>query len=214
MHPRRTPHPRSSVITELIQHEVGRQLREAGATYDDLQVTLAVNRDSATPFKVLYRGLQNFKGPDGSTPAADGEFIMEYIGGGQWQGALAGKQFIVQVGSRDKIDLPFVDDPPVIGEWVSVDFVADRIDFNPNKLKRPEDLFLKGLTFLEGGRSPYPWWTWTKGVAIHHGDKTASRYEIKEINGQLYLFFEWKSGDVTISGMKPCYYVLRKKTNQ
>ena len=202
------------VITEVIRHEVGRQLREAGASYDDLQVKVAVNRDSATPFKVIYRGLQNFKGPDGSTPAADGEFIMEYIGGGRWQGALAGKQFTVRVGSQDKIDLPFVDDPQVIGEWVSVDFVANPADFNPDKLKRPEDLFLKGLTFLENGRTSYPWWTWTKGVAIHPGDKTASRYEIKEINGQRYLFFEWKSGDVTTSGMKPCYYVLRKKTNE
>jgi serine/threonine protein kinase len=202
------------VIAQTIRHEVGRQLREASATYDDLQVEVAVKRDSATPFKVTYRGLKNFKGPDGSTPPVNGEFIMEYMGGGRWQGELAGATFAVQVGSQDKIDLPFVDDPPVIGEWESVAFVADPADFNPDKLMRPEELYLKKLSFLPNGRSPYSWWTWTKGVAIHHGDRTASRYEIREINGQLYMFYEWKSGDVTISGMKPCYYVLRKKTSQ
>ena len=139
-------------IAQTIQHEVGRQLREAGATYDALQVTVAIHRDSATPFKVTYRGLQNFKGPDGATPDANGEFIMEYIGGGQWQGALAGTQFTVPVGSKDNIDLPFVNDPQVIGEWESVDFVANPSDFNPDKPNWKGGLYLKGLTFLEDGR--------------------------------------------------------------
>ena len=56
---------------------------------------------------------------------------------------------------------------------------------------------------------PQPWWTWTKGAVIHQGERTASHYDIQEINGQRYLFFEWKSGDVTILGRKPMYYVLR-----
>jgi hypothetical protein len=198
-------------IAQIIQHEVGRQLREAGATYDALQVTVAIRRDSATPFKVTYRGLQNFKGADGTTPDANGEFIMEYIGGGQWQGALAGTQFTVPVGSKDNIDLPFVNDPQVIGEWESVDFVANPSDFNPDKPNWKGGLYLKGLTFLEDGRTAKPWWTWTKGVLIHHGDKTASHYEIREIKGQSYLFLEWKSGDVMVLGMKPSYYVLKKK---
>ena len=199
------------VIAQTIQHEVGRQLREAGATYDDLQASVASNRDSATPYKVVYRGLQNFKGADGTIPAADGEFIMDYIGGGQWQGKLAGTPFTVAVGSKDNIVLPFVNDPEVIGDWESVDFVANPSEFNPDKPKWSKDkLFLKGLTFQENGRMPQAWLTWTKGAVMHHGDKTASHYEIKEINGHAYLFFEWKSGDVTISGMKPHYYVLKR----
>ena len=198
-------------IAQTIQHEVGRQLREAGATYDALQVTVAIHRDNATPFKVTYRGLQNFKGADGTTPDANGEFIMEYIGGGKWQGVLAGTQFTIPVGSQDNINLPFVNDPQVIGEWESVDFVANPSDFNPDKLNWKGGLYLKGLTFLEDGRTAKPWWTWTKGVLIHHGDKTASHYEIREIQGQLYMFFEWKSGDVMVLGMKPSYYVLKKK---
>ena len=201
----------SDVVAQTIQHEVGRQLREAGASYDDLQAVVAIHRDSATPYKVVYHGLQNFKGADGTTPAADGEFIMNYTGAGQWQGKLAGTSFTVAVGSKDNIDLPFVNDPEVIGEWECVDFVRNVADFNPDKPKWPkEKLFLKELTFLENGKMPQPWMTWTKGTVMHHSDQTASRYEIKEINGRAYLFCEWKSGDVTISGMKPQYYVLQR----
>jgi tRNA A-37 threonylcarbamoyl transferase component Bud32 len=203
------PGPRE-VIAQTLRHEIGRQLREAGANYDDLEVTVAIDRDSATPFKVAYRGLQNFKGPDGATPGADGEFVMEYIGGGQWQGELAGRQFTVSVGSRDNIDLPFVDDPRVIGEWARIDFVENPADFDPGRQHRARNFDLE-LTFLPDGRTAKPWFTWTKGVLIHHGDKTASHYQIRDIKGQTYMFLEAKSGDYTISGMKPRYHVLKKK---
>ncbi|HWI59353.1 MAG TPA: hypothetical protein VNZ22_19150 [Bacillota bacterium] len=199
------------IIQQKIRSSVAARLREAGASADDLQVTVAVPKQSATPFKVSYRGLRNFTGSDGTTPEANGSFIMKYIGGGQWQGTLAGTQFTVAVGTKDNIDLPFVDDPQVLGEWESVDFVPDISVFNPQQPAWKGKLYLKGLTFLANGKTPQPWWTWTKGVLIHHGDQTASRYEIRDINGGAYLFLEWKSGDVTISGMKPHYYVLKPK---
>ena len=205
--------PPGDVVSETIRTAVERKLKDAGATCEDLQVAVAAQRHSATPFKVSYKGLKNFKGSDGRTPEANGEFIMNYIGGGQWQGLLAGTKFTVQVGKTDNIDLPFVDDPQVIGEWKSVDFVADIADFNPDKLTWKGELYLKGLAFRANGKTAKPWLTWTKGYVLHHGDKTASRYEIKEIKGTTCLFFEWKSGDVTISGMKPHYYVLQKAGN-
>jgi len=199
------------VIADKIRTEVAQKLKEAGASCDDLQVTVAVNRDSATPFQVSYRGLRDFVGSDGKAPATDGKFIMEYVGGGKWQGKLGGKTFTVPVGTRDNINLPFVNDPQVLGEWESVDFVADPDDFTPGKPSWSDKLYLTGLSFLADGKTDKPWWTWTKGVVMHQGDKTASHYEIREINGKSYLFFEWKSGDVTIAGMKPHYYVLTKK---
>jgi hypothetical protein len=203
-----------AVISETLRTEIGRKLREAGASYRNLQVSVAEQRDSATPFKVSYRGLRDFKGSGATPPAADGEFVMQYIGSGQWQGELGGTQFTVPVGRIDNIDLPFINDPTALGEWESVDFVADPADFNPDKQSWKGGLYLKELTFFADGKTAKPWWTWTKGVVIHHGDKTASRYDIRDIKGQSYLFFEWKSGDVTISGMKPHYYVLRKKAAQ
>ncbi len=112
---------------------------------------------------------------------------------------------------HDNIDLPFVNDPAVVGEWDSVDFVESPDKFDPAAKAWHGDLYLKKLTFLPKGKGGKPWWTWTKGVVMHHGDKTASHYEIKNIKGQAYMFFEWKSGDYVFRGEKPFYYVLKKK---
>ena len=202
------------VIAETLQREIGNDLNAAGASYDDLQVSVSEDRGDATPFGVNYSGLSNFKSADGTIfNNSSGEFIMAYIGGGQYRGSLAGTQFTVSVGKVDNIDLPFINDPDVIGEWKSVDFVAEKSEFDPNLPKWKGDLYWKGLTFLENGKTLQPWFTWTKGVVIHHGDKTASHYEIQKINGQRYLFMEFKTGDYTILGKKPMYYVMRWSGN-
>ncbi len=214
---RRAPSPQApleantlQIAAQTLQTEIGRQLREAGATYNSLQVVVAKHRDSATPFKVSYTGLHGFKGNAGTVPPENGEFIMDYIGGGQWQGSLAGTRFTVSVGSRDNIDLPFADDPQVVGQWTGIDFVEEIPSFNPDRSARKQVPFLQTLTFLQNGKTDRSWLTWTKGVLIHHGDRTASRYEIREIQGRHYLFLEWKSGDFTIRGKKPPYYVLQQ----
>jgi len=118
----------------------------------------------------------------------------------------------------DNIDLPFANDPAVLGEWRSVDFVAEPGDFTPGAKRFRGDLYLGGFRFLAGGKMgvlPFapksaPWFNWTKGVVTHSGDKTASRYLIKDLKGATYMFFEWKSGDYTIRHEKPEYYVLKK----
>lgn len=109
-------------------------------------------------------------------------------------------------------DAPFVDDPEVIGEWKSVDLVDDVAGFNPDVRRWPADLYLKEMVFKPQGKTFKPFWTWGKNVIFHLGDKTASRYEIIEIAGEKYLFFEWITPDVTVKGRKPCYYVLKKTT--
>lgn len=111
----------------------------------------------------------------------------------------------------DKIDHPFVNDPEAIGKWESVDFVKNIEDFNTQKPQTPSDrLFLKGLVLYEGGRASFAWKGWTKGLVMHDGDKTASKYVMKDIGGTTYMFFEWKSGDYTIRHRKPMLYVLKK----
>ncbi|MCE5230464.1 M56 family metallopeptidase [bacterium] len=112
----------------------------------------------------------------------------------------------------DKIDYPFVNDPRVIGRWQSVDFVDDPAKFNPAQKSWKGDLFLKGITFFPEGKVK-GWWKWTNGLLLHDGDKTASRYEIKQIDGYNYMFVEWKVGDYTIRHQKPSYYVLRQASN-
>ncbi len=91
-------------------------------------------------------------------------------------------------------------------------------DFHPeNKKWKGGKLFLKEMDFykkgekvkllyIEGKRDK----TWTKGVVLDEINKTASKYEIKEIDGEKFMFFEWKSGDYTIRHKKPKYYVLKK----
>jgi bla regulator protein BlaR1 len=112
---------------------------------------------------------------------------------------------------HDNIDLPFKDDARVLGEWESVDFVESPANFTPGARAWTGDLYLKKLVFLPKGKGGNPWWTWTKGVVMHQGDRTASHYEIRKIKGAEYMFFEWKSGDYVFRGAKPFYYVLKKK---
>jgi len=104
----------------------------------------------------------------------------------------------------------FVDDPAVIGVWRSVDFVKEPGDFRPGRADWAGELYLKELRFFENGLMQRPWFTWTKGMVHHSGDRTLARYDIREIDGQSYMFFEWMSGDVTLRGQKPFFYVLEK----
>ncbi|NQT02918.1 MAG: hypothetical protein HQ580_12895, partial [Planctomycetes bacterium] len=117
----------------------------------------------------------------------------------------------------DKIDLPFVNDPQLIGTWKSVDFVGEMKQFKVGQKQwkgRGGELYLKGLIFKPNGKTFKPWWTWTKGLVFHSGDKTASKYTLKNIEGSTYMFYEWKSGDYTIRYRKPSYYVLKKVSSE
>ena len=51
---------------------------------------------------------------------------------------------------------------------------------------------------------------WTKGLLLHTGNKTASRYELRTLQGRTYLIFEWKSGDYMFRQAKPSYYVMAR----
>jgi bla regulator protein blaR1 len=125
----------------------------------------------------------------------------------------------------DKIDLPFVDDPAAVGHWMTVDFVSVARDFSPNSRKWQEELYLKEVTLLPGGQiqvsggqaqeafSKNDLWTWTKAAVVNSAAKTASRYEIRNIDGTKYMFLEWKSGDYTIRHIRPFLYVLRWSGN-
>ena len=110
---------------------------------------------------------------------------------------------------EDKIDFPFVNDADAIGGWESVDFVDNTEDFIPGKIIWKGDLWFKELRFYVSGKTDCAY-EWTKGLLLHGGDKTASKYFIKDMNGSKYLFLEWKSGDYTIRHMKPSWYVMVK----
>lgn len=121
----------------------------------------------------------------------------------------------------DNIDMPFVNDPDVVGTWISVDFVKNISDFDPANKFWQANLYLEKLTFLNNGELSVKTIdmkktesafgsTWTKGYVLSQTYETASKYEIREIDGSKYMFFEWKSGDYIIRHMTPCYYILKK----
>lgn len=130
----------------------------------------------------------------------------------------------------DNINYPFVNDPNVIGNWESVDFVWSPEEFIPGQQhwkegyyfhwaqfvpNRPyfrEGFSMYGLDFLPGGSTNVPW-QWTKGLLIKPESKTTSRYFIRQINGEQYMFIEWKTLNYIILHQKPGYYVLKKKNS-
>jgi len=105
----------------------------------------------------------------------------------------------------------FENDPRVIGHWRSVDFVWNINDFKPGVKSFRGELYLKEFVFAADGKTHKPFWTWSKGRVFHSGDKTTARYILMSIENEDYLFLEWMSGDVTIRGKKPWYYVLKKE---
>lgn len=106
---------------------------------------------------------------------------------------------------------PFVTDPELLGAWTSVDFVQSPEQFRPGRKHWKGDLYLKGLSFYGDGKTSGPW-VWTKGWIQHPGDKSEGGYTIRHVDGATYLSMQWISGDVTLRGMKPRYYVLKKET--
>ncbi|PKM78164.1 MAG: hypothetical protein CVU90_03850 [Firmicutes bacterium HGW-Firmicutes-15] len=119
----------------------------------------------------------------------------------------------------DKVDYPFVDDPQLVGKWECVDYVKTIDKFKPGTSSVLGELFLTQLNIAENGKisaltseskTPYEKLSWTKGLILDKKDKMASKYEIKELKGDIYLFYEWKSGDYKFGGMQPEYFVLKK----
>jgi hypothetical protein len=119
----------------------------------------------------------------------------------------------------------FVSDGKLVGEWVSVDLVNAPSQFVPGKRKWPTETFwLSDMTFIDGGdmvgivqgnkSSRASRWAsrckWTKEWIVDREDKIQAQYAIKETDGELYLFYPWLSGDVSIRYRPPCYYVLKK----
>lgn len=111
----------------------------------------------------------------------------------------------------DNIDVPFIDDEKIHGTWTSVDIVKDISLFSPGKSKLFKgELYLKEISFNPEGATDFNYFKWTRGKLIHIGDKTAADYYIKNINGNDYLFLEWKSGDYIFAHKKPKFYVLER----
>ncbi len=135
--------------------------------------------------------------------------VMTVLGVILWQRGTFKGQGRSSASVAEIIGEEFVNDPEAVGVWKSVDFVREIEHFTAGEKHWQGDLYLKELRFFDGGTTGGPWY-WTKGKVYHPGNKTMAKYLIKEMRGAKYMFFEWMSGDVTIRGRKPAYYVLKK----
>lgn len=129
-----------------------------------------------------------------------------------------------EITIKDNIDMPFIEDKELIGEWKSIDFIKNKEIFNPKKnfIKQYTDkLFLdkiivtndndciKILNKQEVKKSNNI--TYTKNYIFNLCcENTASKYEIINKNNKKYLIVEWKSGDYIYGNMINGYYVLEK----
>lgn len=149
----------------------------------------------------------------------------DYMFGGQEPGMYVLEQgkhveTVEAKGKTDDTNVPFENDDAMKGKWVAVDIVKEIKDFEPGA-RQWHDLYLKSLLLKEGGVfevvSEKGTWDstegeyWTKGAIVSNGNQTVSECVIKEINGETYMFYQWKSGDYTLNGMRPGYYVLMKE---
>lgn len=98
---------------------------------------------------------------------------------------------------------------PLTGHWVSVDFVREVSQFKPGIQLFPGTMFLKELSCFADGSCSLPL-QWKDGWITDNESQIRAEYFVKDMEGATYLFMPWISGDVTIRGENPQYYVLRK----
>ncbi|OAA94437.1 M56 family metallopeptidase [Clostridium coskatii] len=111
---------------------------------------------------------------------------------------------------EDNTSYPYECDLEVLGNWKSVDIVDNISDFKKDKRQWKDNMYIKEIKFFNGGATDKSWLTWTKGIVIDKSDKLSSEYVIKNIDGEIYMFFRWKNGDYAFGCRKPVYYVLKK----
>ena len=111
---------------------------------------------------------------------------------------------------EDNTSYPYECDHDALGSWKSVDIVDNIADFKKDKRQWKSNMYIKEIKFFNGGTTDKSWLTWTKGIVVNKSDKLSSEYVIKNVDGQTYMFFQWKSGDYAFGCRKPIYYVLKK----
>lgn len=101
------------------------------------------------------------------------------------------------------------------GNWICIAYVETVDDFEP-EAELPKELFLEGLQLNRDGSAV---WIAADGCRFTTGWddmqitsilEQPAAYLMKTVDGQVFLFVEWISDDVTILQQPPCYYVFKK----
>ena len=130
---------------------------------------------------------------------------------------------IDEIRIKDNIDIPFIEDKKIIGNWKTIDFIKNKETFNPKERYYKDKLFLDKIiitndndcirTFNKQTGKDTKNIKYTKGYIINLCcSNTKSKYEIIDKNNKQYLIVEWKSGDYIYGNMINGYYVLENIT--
>ena len=98
---------------------------------------------------------------------------------------------------------------PAAGLWETVDFVKSMDQFDPARRRWEGDFAMSRLEIAENGKTSLGDYCLDGWLAESNG-KIRFQYQVQNLGGTDYLFLPWLSGDVTIRGRQPCYYVYRR----
>lgn len=123
---------------------------------------------------------------------------------------------------HESMDYKFVTDKDAVGQWEQIDFVASIDEFDSKNITKRDYIETGIHNFYDDGREIHyadkkngiAECKWTKGYVVELSeDDTISEYVIKQINGKTFMFIQWKTGDYTVRGQKPNYYVYLKTSD-
>lgn len=123
---------------------------------------------------------------------------------------------------RDDVNVPYIPDECVLGEWETVDFVSDLDQFHSDRRYWPkESLWIAGMKFFNrgmcckilnhNGGKIEKGFKYSAGVVLDEAWEHAEHYQIRRENDTDFLFVEHKSADYSYKG-DIGYYVFRRKT--
>jgi len=101
--------------------------------------------------------------------------------------------------------------PNPTGHWTNIDYVRSIEHFDPQPPTKGWifDHPLMELTVFPDGKTDQPSWTW-RNRHFHYSDLDRnSKFFIKNIQGEDYLFLEWQ-GNETDQGLPSVYFVYKK----
>ena len=188
-----------------------------------------------TKGKFINNAYQNARAEDYRIEEIDGETYM-LIDHKSYEYLVSGKTDLLvlkkidntprskwDIGIKDDIDMPFVDDPAVIGKWKTWGFLGANEPFSTEQ-EDEEDQYWKSVEFFPGGHVTSVYedeviegddkQTWTKGCLLRKFNYSACAYEIKTVDGVDYLIVEWKSGDYRWGGLPTNYYTFVRDNEQ
>lgn len=194
-----------------VANALGKDVSWDGAT---ASVKISDMKASATPTPVANQNNVKVDVPVNTQNDGNAKIIIKYDDKGQ---------------KHEHLDYTFTLDKNAIGEWKTVGYYQNTMDFNPTKLTDAKLWFL-GMSIYSDGtlvthqvqgndrrKVDISGFNWTKGyipnlMAVGSTLDVVPAYTIATIDGKTYMFLEWKSMDYIRRGYIG-FYVFEKTSD-